>query len=94
MRRVVDELKRTNQEGPRRSSTQSAKRAAELGFVRLGVNSVLSGHLNWAWLTGILDPRNLFPQKFVRGRSAKILSPENLALYGIIYDYIVASQIL
>ena len=26
---------------------------------------------------GILDPRNLFPRKFVRGRSAKILSLEN-----------------
>ena len=31
LRRVVDELKRTNQEGPRQSSTKSAKRASELG---------------------------------------------------------------
>ena len=32
LRHVVDELKRTNQEGPRRSSTKSAKRAAEHGI--------------------------------------------------------------
>ena len=31
LRRVVDELKRTNQEGPRLSSTKSVKRAAEHG---------------------------------------------------------------
>ena len=37
----------------------------------------------WAWLTRILDPRNLFPRKFVRGRSAKILFLKNLTLYGI-----------
>jgi len=32
LRHVVDELKRTNQEGPRRSSTKSVKRAAEHGI--------------------------------------------------------------
>ena len=32
LRRVVDELKQTNQEGPRRSSTKSGKRAAEHGI--------------------------------------------------------------
>ena len=31
LRRVADELKRTNQESPRRSSTKSAKREAEHG---------------------------------------------------------------
>ena len=31
LRRVVDELKQTNQEDPRRSSTKSAKRAAKHG---------------------------------------------------------------
>ena len=31
LRRVIDELKRMNQEGPRGSSTKSAKRAAEHG---------------------------------------------------------------
>ena len=31
LRRVVDELKRMNQEGPRRSSTKSAKQVAEHG---------------------------------------------------------------
>ena len=31
LRHVVDKLKQTNQEGPRRSSTKSVKRAAEHG---------------------------------------------------------------
>ena len=76
MRRLVDELKRTNQEDPRLSSTKSAKQAAEHG-----VAATVSKQC-WAWLTGFLDPRNLFPRRFVRGQSAKILSLEILALYG------------
>ena len=38
---------------------------------------------DWAWLTRILNPRKLFPRNFVKGQSAKMLSLENLALYGI-----------
>ena len=38
---------------------------------------------DWAWLTRILHPRKLFPRNFVKGQSAKILSLENLALYGM-----------
>ena len=38
---------------------------------------------DWVWLTRILNPRKLFLQNFVKGQSAKILSLENLALYGI-----------
>ena len=37
----------------------------------------------WAWLTRIHSPRKLFPRNFVQGQSTKILSLENLALYGI-----------
>ncbi len=34
-------------------------------------------------LTGILDPRKLFPRNVCECQSAKILRLENLALYGI-----------
>ena len=88
LRCIVDELKRTNQEGPRWSSTKSAKKQLSMALLRLWVKSVLSGRLNWARLTGILDPWNLFPQKFVRGRSVKILSLKNLALYSMYESWI------
>ena len=37
----------------------------------------------YAWLARIHSPRKLFPRNFANGQSAKILSLENLALYGI-----------
>ena len=83
LRRVVDELKQTNQEDPRRIQPKAQSEQPSMALLQLWVNSVLSGHLNWVWLTGILDLWNLFLRKFVRGQSAKILSLENLALYGI-----------
>ena len=86
LRCVVDELKQMNQEGPRWNSTKSVKKQLSMALLRLWVNSVSSGRLNWARLTGILDPRNLFPQKFVRGRSAKIC-PSKIWRYTVIFQH-------
>ena len=38
----------------------------------------------WAWLSRILGPRNLFSQNVSNGQSVKNLSLENLTLYGIL----------
>ena len=47
---------------------------------------------DWAWLTRILNPRKLFPRNFVKGQSAKILSLENLALYGTLSSVTFSSK--
>ena len=56
LRRIVDELKRTNQD-PRWSSTLSKsnwiwKRAAEHGIVATVSTNSVTSRQNWAWLTG------------------------------------------
>ena len=39
----------------------------------------------WVWLMELLIPRNWILWKFARGRSMKILSLENLSLYGMLF---------
>ena len=65
---------------------QKREEAANMALLRLWVNRVLSGHLNWAWLTDILDLRNLFPRKFVWGRSTKFC-PSKIWGYTVIFQH-------
>ena len=89
----VVELQRGKTRGPYTKFTpeqkaEIGKRAAEHGVVatvryyekRFPGNT--RSVRKWAWSAGIFGPRNLFPRKFANGLSAKILSLENLALYG------------
>ena len=45
------------------------------------------GHIRLGVANRIHSPRKLFPRNFVKGQSAKILSLENFALYGMLHFY-------
>ena len=91
LRGVVDELQQTKLKrrdshlSKKKKNTWIWKQAAERGIVVTVRKNSACSYQKWVWLMGLLNPRNWILWKFARGRSMKILSLENLSLYGMLF---------